>query len=1133
MGNVDRQQHALEVLKSVNKAVTNLRLYSEESAQAKNAVEKAYSELKIYLRLHKTLCFGLDIGLNNGLHDGLPTLDGIVFERKAREQLDALTLVDSLAKAGFERMTLSQGIDRKRFKQFLSFFTATPEQINRAGGSAPFVEQIGLANVFCTKGEAKGEAKGVEGQCDAGTFAGCHQKMLAKGGRQGDILSLLHTGQGELERQEVRDVLRDVATGGEILAAGVCYVLQSLPQEGALAISPEFNRMFDNINTALSEEEARRITGGAAAWLMAHLGRESLPLLFCQRFAGAAETAFFSSLVAAVDKENFRFLVDFLQREEERLAALPDPQGESVLLVSNTRQHLLETVKGRQLHALELMGMTEKQRQSKRLQAGLNALAQGSLEGLKNKELLLHLGAAFERLMENEKENVAAAIIQTLVGGLRLEDEELRHRCEQVLAVIGEKLVALARWGWLEKLSPTFLHWLRIAETVDDSWNRFAAILQGLLLHAQKTGKEELAEKILSLFYAIRSGALEKPEEARARIGRVQDQGVDRDVLGRYLQQCFERPIEEMHCQKILMSGPLGIEFLLDMLLANNKRSERIKLMRILARVGASLAPRLLARLSKPMPWYGKRNLIRLLSATGEEKDSGAVHAYLSHEDLRVQGEALSCIQRLSEKKRKQELLDALFLVSEKLRFQAVRALASVVDEDVVGVLVELLRDEKYFSPDSKTTLLISICETLGRSGSLQALKALQAFIGKEGVRPKNMAEEVWMAARRGVDVLEASRREKKRKDAENGKEPVTAEILDPLTAEGAAGEYAPVTNLAEEREVYVLLGQNRMVAAKSLLLDLVSTMSYLRRFDQAEALCRRLVEIDALALEEIVRATEIVEEQKALSVEQEQGMKWMDVYDFLTTEEFNCLYSILEHVTYTADENIVANGDLQQLLFFINKGRAKLYYQDPQGNEILLKTVGTGEVLGGDSFFKASAWTVNAASVGTVDAFVLHREALRRCKNSCPELESKLETFCRQLGEQDSLKVTAINRRRQKRFPFSAQLVMALLDDSGRTTGTAATCEAVDISTGGIAFTIRLALKKNVRLLLGRPVHVSLPGGRPECQLTSGMTGVVVAIYGQGASKDASAAQGGYSMHIQFDQPMLEAELAILVSLD
>jgi len=1120
MASVDRQQRALDVLKHINKAITNLRLYSDQSVQALNTVEKAYSELKSFLRGYKNLCFGL--------HAGVATLDGIAIDRKGREQLAALTLVDTIAKAGFEGITLNQGLDRKRFKQILSFFTATPEQIQKAGGSAAFVKNAALSDVFLTREE---DNKVVE-QDASGTFSDCLRQMTAAGVRQEDILSLLRSGQSVQQREEVRAVLQGMEQGAALLAAGICLTLQPLQEKGTLEVSPEFNQLFDSASSALIEDEIRKVTAGAAAWLMANLGQDSLPLLFCQRYTTPSETGFFSSLIAAIEKESFRTLVDTLRQGEERLAASPEQKAvESRMLVSKACQHLMETVKGRQLHAIEIMGMTEQERRSKRLQAGLNALAQGGLEGLRNQEILRHLSAAFERLMSNKKENVAAAIIQTLVGGLKLDDEELRYRCGQALGLVGERLVSLACWGWLEKLAPTFLHWLRSVDKVDESWSRVVVVLRDILVYAQKAGKEDLAEKILSLFYAIRSGALEKSAEAKQQVGVAQDKSVDRGLLQAYLEQCFVRPIEEMHCQKIIMSGPLGIQFLLDVLLTNAKRPERIKLLRILGSVGGSLTPILLERLQTPMPWYGKRNLIRLLSVTGDEKDSGAMQGYLSHEDLRVQSEALSCIQRLSEKKRKQELLDALSQISEKLKFQVVRALASVVDEEVVGVLVELLRDERYFSADIKTTLLVSICETLGRSGSLQAQKALQLFIGKGDTRPKNMAEEVWRAARRAVEALEAVRREQKRQKGAPQKSSMFVGSLEETMPEGLAREYVPVTNLAAELEVYVLLSQNRLAAAKSLLLDLISTMSYLHQFEQAEALCRRLVEIDALALEEIVQATEIVEEQKAVSVELEQGMKWTDVYDFLTTEEFNCLYSVLEHVTYTPDENIVANGDLQQLLFFINKGRAKLYYQDPQGNEILLKTVGTGEVLGGDSFFKASAWTVNAASVGTVDAFVLHREALRRCKQSCPELEAKLEAFCQQLGEQDSLKVMAINRRRQKRYTLSARLVIAMLNESDKTSGTALAGDAVDVSIGGVSFIIRFAQKKNIRLLLGRQVHVSLPDGRPECPLTSGLGGTVVAIYAQGPSKENGAGLAPCSVHIQFDQPMLEAELALLVS--
>jgi len=1121
MASVDRQQHALEVLKCINKAITNLRLYSDQSAQAINATEKAYAELKLFLRLYKTFCFGLC--------DGVPTLEGITFDRKGREQLDALTLVDTLAKSGFEGLTLNQGMDRKRLKQLLSFFVATPEQIQKAGGNKAFIQLADLNDIFCVLG---GTDKVLSTPCFClRTFANCLQQNIAEGVRQEEISSFLHTRSGGQQDEAAQKVLRDQVKGVRFFSAAICSALQPLQQERLYEISPTFNHLLDSVSLALTAEERQKMADGAAAGLVGQLDHESLSLLFCQRFDSPFATALFSSLVAAIDKERFRALIDFLRQEGEKLSLSPRPKAaEARLLVDGCCRKLMETVKGRQLHALESMGMTEIQRQTKRLQAGLSALAQGSLEGLRNKEILLYLSVAFGQLMANKKENVAAAIIQTLVGGLKLEDAELRDRCGQGLGLIGEKLVALACWSWLEKLTPTFLHWLRNADEVDDSWIRVVAVLQEILVHAQKTRKEELVEKILSFFYAIRSGALKKSAEARKQVGLIQDKAVDREVLQAYLEQCFIKPIEEMHCQKIIMSGPLGIQFLLDALLANTKRSERIKLLQILNSVGASLTPLLLERLQSPMPWYGKRNLLRLLSGTGDEKDIKAVHGYLSHEDLRVQSEALSCIQRLSEKKRKQELLEALPRISEKLKFHVVRALASVVDEEVVGALVELLKDERYFSADIKTTLLVSICHALGRSGSLHAQKALQAYIGKDDVRPKNMAEQVWRAAHRGLEVIEASLRERKRKNVELQQRSVVSGRSGQSVLDGAAKEYTPVTDLAEELEVYVLLSQNRLTAAKSLLLDLISTMSYLHRFDKAEALCHRLVEIDALALEDIVHATEIVEEQKILSVEQEQGMRWTDVYDFLTTEEFNCLYSVMEHVTYTADENIVVHGDQQQLLFFINKGRAKLFYQDRRGNEILLKTVGTGEILGADSFFKASAWTVNAASVGTVDAFVLHREALRKCKNACPELEAKLESFCQQLGEHDSLKVTAINRRMQKRYPVSSPLLMDLLDDDGKVTGTGLQGQTVDVSIGGISFMIRI---KNIRQFLGRQVHVSLPDGPSECPLTTGVRGIVMAIYVQSTLKEGAAVHVPCSVHVQFDQPLLEAELALIASVE
>ncbi|MFH2124753.1 MAG: cyclic nucleotide-binding domain-containing protein [Pseudomonadota bacterium] len=1121
MASVDRQQHALEVLKCINKAITNLRLYPEHSVQVSNTVEKAYSELKIFLRLYGTLNFGFD--------KGVPTLDGVIFERKGREQLDDLSLVDFLDKAGLPGMHLAQGLDRKRFKQILSFFTTHQEQMQKSGGVAEFVKSAGLGAVFLEDSDSDV----VREQIVTHSFSEYLQQIMAKGVREGQLRSLLRQGDERQQNEEIRHAVTGAEKGVDLFVAALCFALQDLQQTGVYAVSPDFNQLLENMSTSLTEEEIRQVAAGIASKLTVNLDMVSMVLLFCQSFTMPFGESLFTALIAAIDKELFRALVEFLREEGERLGeSLDQTDAESSLLVNETCQRLMLTGKGRQLHAIENMGMTEKQRQSKRLQAGLIALTRGNLDGLRSKEILLHLPLTFERLIINKKENVAAAIIQTLVGGIKLEDEELRLRSGQSLGLIGEKLVALNYWGWLEKLTPTLLFWLRRAGEVDDACTLIVKVLQEILTHAQKTGNEDLVDKILPLFYAIRSGALGKTTEMRNLVGQIQDKAVDRSVLQAYLDQSFVKPIQAMCCQKIAMHGPLGIQFLLDALLTNNSRPERIRLLKVLAGVGAELSSLLLARLQEPMPWYGKRNLIRLLAATGNEEDAVTVQAYLSHDDLRVQSEALSCIYKLSDQKRKQYLLEALPRISEKLKFQVVQALAAVVDEEVVGVLVELLEDEKYFSDDIKTTLLVSICETLGRSGSAQAQKVLQRMSGRENVRFKKMAKEVLLAAQRGLALLDVSRRQQKERHAEIQKTSKNAVRMAQAGQNKTGTVYnTPVTNLAEEQELYTLLAQNKKGAAKGLLLDLISTLSYLRQFDQAEVLCQRLVEIDPLAMEDIIKASEVVAEQRSASSDQGQSLSWVELYDFLSTEEFKAFYSSMEQMTFRPDEKIVNQGDLQQRLFFMNKGRVKLFSRDHHGNDILFKTVGPGEIFGLDSFFKASVWTVNAASVGTVDVFVLPYEALRRWQNSLPDLELKLQNFCQQLVEHDALKVMAIDRRGTERLKFSGRLAMAILDDQGKETGTVLQGENGDVSIGGIASTVRISQKRNIRLLLGRKISVHLPDGPIDSPLTSGVAGLVVAIYVEDPSHGEATAYVHYSIHIQFDHPLRETDLTAVVS--
>jgi CRP-like cAMP-binding protein len=1120
MASVDRQQHALDVLKSLNKAITNIRLYPEQSAQAVNAVEQAYTELKGYLRLYNVLRFGLV--------EGVPTLDDVLFEKKGREQLNALSLIDFLNKAGFKVLILSRSVDRKGLKKILSFFSTTPEQMNKAGGSAEFARKAGLGAIFL-EDDAQGNTVR-EQQADRLDFAACLKKMMASGVMREDMLFFLRPGTGRHDGEKVRRLLLiDLDKGAHLLTAVICFSLQDLRQSGVYEISSDASQLFENVRVALKDEEGRKVAKRMATLLTANLDQHSLALLFCQDTVVPFGAALFSSLVAAFDKADFNTLVDFLRQERERLAASLTHE-KSLSLMDETWQRLMETGKGRQLQATDLMSQAELQRQSKRLQAGLSRLAQGRIEELRNKEIVLHLAATFDRLVNNKKEDVAAAIIQTLAGGLHSDDHELRHRAAEGLGLIAEKLVSHDYWGWLEKLTPALIHWVTGIEDADDSCNRYVVALQAILTHAQKAGDDDLVDMILPFLYAIRSGALVKSEEIRNMVGHAQDQEVDPDILQNYLERCFVKPFVETLCQKIVMHGPKGIQFLLERLLTNTKRPERIRLLKILASVDG-LAPLLLERLREPMPWYGKRNLLRLLCETGDEGSIQGVRECLGHDDLRVQGEAFTCICKLSQQGKKQELLDALPRISEKLKFKVVQALASVVDEEVVGVLLDLLREEKYFSADIKTALLVSLCETLGRSGSVQAQKGLQEFAGKGDACPKGMDSEVWQAAQKGLALLDASRRQQKQRDAEvrKGVKSIVNQNQPVLTQPGTL--YEPVTDLAEEREIYLLLKQQKRTAAKKLLLKLISTLSCLHLFEQAKVLSRRLIAIDPLALYDITKATALIEEQRSASIDPGQGMGWLEFYDFLNTEEFNAFYAALNRITYSINENIVAQGELRQQLFFINKGKVKVYRRDPSGNEILLKMLGSGDVLGAETFFKASFWTVNAASVDMVDAFVLSHEALRKWQNTFPGLESKLQDFCQQLGRQESRRVAAVECRVSERLRYTGRMAVAILDDQGRPSGIVMQGENIDISSGGLALTVQVSRKRNIRLLLGRKVSVSLLDGLFTTPLTCGMSGLVVAIYGQESKEVNLAGYEQFLVHIQFEQPLQEDDLASVIS--
>jgi CRP-like cAMP-binding protein len=399
----------------------------------------------------------------------------------------------------------------------------------------------------------------------------------------------------------------------------------------------------------------------------------------------------------------------------------------------------------------------------------------------------------------------------------------------------------------------------------------------------------------------------------------------------------------------------------------------------------------------------------------------------------------------------------------------------------------------------------------LGASGSKKAFPVLQAVI--DGGK-KNFGRKSVDAAEIAISLIrEQKNRERKSKQKPRMKRGVPVIVSPEANPESPSiiREYELITRYPEEKEAYKLLQQDKKKAATQMLLQLIDKTAYLKQFNDAELLRMRLIEVDPMALSNIVKAADFIEEAKGDSIDQDHILIWSDLYDLLSTEEFNVFYHALKHETYTSEETIVKQGDPQWLLCFVNKGRVKLCYNE-HDNQTLVKTLGRGNVFGGTSFFDESVWTLSAITMGAVELSTLSMDSVEEWGEVYPALEAKLQVYCQRFDRVNEFFISSgADRRAMERVPLTGTVHLMLLDDNGSRTDTSIHGACSDISIGGFSFVSNISNRKQARTLLGRQVEFSI-----ENDETSGksiqLTGTVVAV------RKRHSVEIGRSVHIQFD---------------
>ncbi len=315
-----------------------------------------------------------------------------------------------------------------------------------------------------------------------------------------------------------------------------------------------------------------------------------------------------------------------------------------------------------------------------------------------------------------------------------------------------------------------------------------------------------------------------------------------------------------------------------------------------------------------------------------------------------------------------------------------------------------------------------------------------------------------------------------------------------------------------QEKIIDQYLSEGDQDAAVKELFELIVECAKRHDFIKAETLRDKLFEVAPMALNEISRSGDIIDDEKSRSIDDGHRKKWSKLYSNLTTEEANELYFAMKENVYNEGEKIFSVGDADNNLYFLDSGEAKMVYV--KENEKTLKILEPGDIAGEDTFFyTTSAKTVSLIANSKVKLRSLGREIQERWKDNFPALEQKLHEYCDKSGPvSEILMKKGMSRRRNKRKKLKGKVSVQLLNSSGAPTGKQFLGALCDISISGLSFTFKLSNNEVAHRLLGANIKTQLvvPEGNASKKIEQ--TGKIVGI-GYYVLSD-------HSIHVRFDQP-------------
>lgn len=578
---------------------------------------------------------------------------------------------------------------------------------------------------------------------------------------------------------------------------------------------------------------------------------------------------------------------------------------------------------------------------SKNIATQLKNFSQGDTSALETPGLVEVIVHYIFKLYRNGKMGDTLILLEQLGETAKSGPKTHKERALIILSLAAEKILAENNEDLLEPISQMLTRWLK-SETEYVAGFEFICFQLSKLIHRMlEAGLWYQVEDLISVLRDIKKGVIEKDKLLKQIISRTHTSIAEDDFLDRLTWSYVDENNSKSDIAGILLIHlyDKSTPHLLQTLAQCQDKSQRFRLLDLIPAAGHDAVPTLVEGLQNKSPWYVTRNIILMLARIGDPALYNSIKPFLQHQDIRVQKEAVKCIQVLSGGQKVSRLLEALTLCDHRLKPRIINMLGPLGDKRIATALLDVLTNISVLDQNLQNDIIQTICRYLPDYKHTQSFTALEKLVADTNLR-RNLSEKTLTEIEKACAALQ--------KIDTNHSLPDWVVAIEPADDPASA----PPTPAQQRVEV-----KNNTPPPWFL-----------------EATQRQRHTPEPLRQHLLTRKR---------------------FYCRLTNEEYLVFSALLTHKTYAEGAKLASVGDVHSTLFFIEKGSVDLFLNEKKKNFQSYRLI-PGSIFGHGVFMNGSEWSVALTANEETEAFLFDQEKLLSLQSKYPNLCRKILEYCR-----------------------------------------------------------------------------------------------------------------------------------------